>query len=96
MSGQIYKKVFSVGLGTPSYIIREETKIWAMRTESGKRVLKFEEKIKLSSNDLFLECLIEIEKDKQKATRWETDREMFFRKEWHIGERSKKVKRGRE
>lgn len=31
---------------TPSYIVKEEIKRFAMRIETGKRALKFEEKIK--------------------------------------------------
>lgn len=55
---------------TPGCIVREETKLQAMKTDnkSQEKVLKFEVKIRLC-NELFKECLVEIEKDKQNETR---------------------------
>lgn len=55
---------------TPGCVVREETKLQAMKTDnkSQEKVLKFEVKIRLC-NELLKECLVEIEKDKQNETR---------------------------
>lgn len=60
-------------------IVREETKLQAMRIELGRKALKFEEKITLF-NELFKKCLVEIEKDKQNRTRSEVERGIYFRR----------------
>lgn len=61
-------------------IVREETKLQAMRIELGRRALKFEEKIRTLFNELFKKCLVEIEKDKQNRTRSEVERGIYFRR----------------
>lgn len=66
-----------------------------MRIESGKRALNFKEKKRTSSNELFKECLVEIEKDKQNRTRWEVEREMYFRRNGMTGREIKRMRERR-
>jgi hypothetical protein len=86
---------WSLGLdwNTPGYIVREETKTKVLRIESGKRAVKFEEKIRESTpNRILKECIIEIEKARQNKTRWEIDRELYFRRNGMSGEEIKRIR----
>jgi len=66
---------------TPGYIVREETRRQLLRIEPGKRIIKFDEKIRVNSNNNILkECFREIEKNREIKNRWELDREMYFRR----------------
>lgn len=54
---------------TPGYIVREETKIENISIEAGKRVLKFQDKIKREpENRILKECRRETQKSEWRKT----------------------------
>lgn len=61
------------------YIVSKETKRQLIRIESGKRVLKFEKRIReKSDNKILIEYLMETERNWENKMRWELEREMYW------------------
>ena len=72
---------------TPVYIIEEETKRFKMKTEAGRRAMKYEEKLRRTPwKSLAYDCWVEIsrkEETKQEKNQWEAKRAKFYESNRH-------------